>query len=192
MTRARTTSDRRQALHHHPQDQRGCDPHHPQAETLDVEARAPGPATADPHHPQARQPAALEPGIRGCGCRRQRGDEACCAHDGHPADTQRCGARRGLEVPPPGALRPLARALLAVAAEVHAQRREVRCVTGSAHGTTLRMEKKGLRHPVRWGVRSGVLPPATPERTPSERASSHVGTAPPPPVENSDCIGDCA
>ncbi len=192
MTRARTTSGRRQALHHHPQDQRGVDPHHPQAQTLDVEARGPAAAMADPHHSQARRSATPEPGERGCRCRRQRGDDACCDRDGQPADTQRCGVRRGLEVPPPGALRLLARAILSVAAEVHAERREVRRVTGSGHETTLRMERKGFRHPVRRGVRSGLLPPATPERTPPEIASSHVGGAPPPPVENSDCIGDCA
>ena len=160
MTRARTTSGRRQALHHHPQDQRRCDPHHPQAETLDVEARAPGPATADPHHRQARQPAAPEPGERGCGCRRQRGDDACCAHDGQPADTQRCGVRREPGVPPPGALRPPARALLSVAAEVHAERGEVRRATCPAQVTTLRMGTRGLRHPVRAPGVSGLVPPA--------------------------------
>lgn len=193
MTRARTTSGRRQAPHHHPQDQRGGDPHHPQAKTIDVEALAPGVAPAGPHLPQDRQPAAPELGERGCGCRRQGGNDACCAHDGHPADTQRRGVRRGLvEVPPPGALRPLARAILSVAAEVHAERREARRVTRPAHETTLRMETRGLRHSVRSGVLSGVRPPATPERTPSKRASSHVGAALPPPVEKSDCIGDCA
>ena len=192
MTSVRTTSGRRQALQHHPQEQRGGDPHHPQAETLDVESRAPGPTTADRHHPQAGQSAIPEPGVRGCGCRRQRGDDACCDDDRHAADTQCCGGRREPGVPPPGALRPLARALLSMAADVHAERREVRRVTSSAHETTLRMEKKGLRHPVHSGVLSRVLPPATQEVIPSERASSHVGAAPPPPAENSDCIGDCA
>ena len=192
MTRARTTSGRRQALHHPPQDQRGGDPHHPQAETLDVDARAPGVAMAGPHHPHGRQPAAPEPGERECRCRRQRGDDACCEYERQAADTQRCSGRRELDVPPPGALRPLARALLSVAAEVHAERREVRRITGSSHETTLRMEKKGLRHPVRLGVLSGVRPPATHEVTPSASASLHVGPAPPPPAENPDCIGDCA
>ena len=192
MTRSRTTSGRRPVLHHHPQDQRGRDPHHPQAATSDVEGWVRGAATADPHHPQVRLSAIPEPSERECGCRRQRGDDACCEHDRHPADTQRCAVRRGLEVPPPGALRPLARALLSLAAEVHAERREVRRVTGSAHETSLRMETKGLRHPIRSGVPSGVHLPATPERTPPARASSHVGGAPPPPLMNSDCIGDCA
>ena len=192
MTRSRTTPGRRQALHHQPQDQRGGDPHHPQADISHVEAWVRGTATADPHHPQGPQPAGSEPDEGECGCRRHSGDDACCEHGRCPADTPRCGARRGLDVPPPGALRPLARALLSVAAEVRAERHEVRHVTGWAHETTVRMEKKGLRQPVRSGVRSGVLPPATPEVTPSARASSHVGAAPPPPVENSDCIGDCA
>ena len=126
MTRARTTSQRRQTPYHHPQDQRG----------------------GDPHHPQVRHSATPEPDERECGCRRHSGDDACCEHGRHPADTQRWGGRRETGEPPPGALRPLARALLSVAAEVHAERREVRRVTGSAHGTTLRMEKKGLRQPV--------------------------------------------
>jgi hypothetical protein len=191
MTRARTTSERRQALHHHQQYQRGGDPHHPQGDTTHVEG-SDGGAAADSHHPQAPEPAAPEPGERECRCHRQRGNDAWCERDRHLADPQRCGARRGLVAPPPGALRPLARALLSVAVEVHAERKEVRRVTGSAHGTTLRMETKGLRHPVRSGVVSGVLPPATPERTPSAGASPHVGAALPPPVENSDCIGDCA
>lgn len=170
MTKARTTSRRRQALHHHAQDQR----------------------QANPHHPQAPQPASLGPGEGDCGCRLQRRDQACCEHDHHEAVMQRCGVHREIDVPPPQALRPLARALLSVAADVHAERREVRHVTGSAHETTLRMENGGLRHPVRSGILSGVLPPATPERTPSESASSHVDAASPPPVENSDCIGDWA
>jgi hypothetical protein len=160
MTRARTTSDRRQAPYHHSQAQRGGDPHHPQVETVDAEAGAPGPATADPHHPQARPPATSEPGERECGCRRERGDDACCERGRHAAETRRGGGRGEPGVPPPGALRPLARALLSVAADVHAERREVRRVTGSAHETTLRMEKKALRHPVHWGsVQGSVLPP---------------------------------
>ncbi len=192
MTSARTPSRRRQALHHHPQDQRVADPYHPQAETLDAEAHAPGMAAADPHYPQAQQPASPEPGERECECRRQRGDEACCALGHHPADTQRCDVHREPGVPPPDALRPLARVLLSMAADVHAERQAVRRITGSAHETPLRMQTKGVRHPVRSGVRSGLRPPATPGRRGCTDASSHVGAAPTPPVENSDCIGDCA
>lgn len=191
MTRARTTSQRRQTLDHHPQHQRQGNPHHPQTGAPDVETRTARSEGLDLQHPQVPNSADTDRGERGYRAGRHGRDSALHKHGG-AAETQ-CGlVRRDFDVPPPGALRPLARALLSVAAEMRAERREVRRVTGSARETTLRMEKRGLRHPVCSGVRSGVHPPATPGRTPFENASSHVEAAPPPPVTNSNCIGDCA
>ena len=91
-----------------------------------------------------------------------------------------------------GVLGPPARALLSVAAEVHAERGEVRRATCPAQVTTLRMGTRGLRHPVRSPGVSGLVPPATPERTGCQDASSHAEAAGGPPVEKPDCIGECA
>lgn len=192
MTRARTTTRRRQTLHHSPQDQQQANSHHPQTGTPDAVARTARSEGLDFQHPQVPHSADADRGERGYRARQHSREPACHEHGNDAVGTQRGVVRRDFAVPPPGALRPIARALLSAAQDVYAERREVRHVTGSAHETTLRMEKRGLRHPVRSGVRSGVLPPATPGRTPSENASSHVEAAPPPPVTNSDCIGDCA
>ncbi len=188
MTQARTTSCRHQALDHHPQDQPQTSPHHPQAQAPDVKTRAPRSDWADFQHPRSAVP---DPGERACACHQQDREHVCCEHCG-AAEVRHGDVCPGISVPPAGALRPLARALLSVAVDVHAERREVRRVTCPAHEATLRMEKKGLRHPVRSPLVSGVRSPATPEVTPSSDASPHVGAAPPPPLVNSDCIGDCA
>jgi hypothetical protein len=95
-------------------------------------------------------------------------------------------------VPPPGALRPLARALLSVAAEIHAARHDPLGLRCQVRAGPLGAAKKGVVHPGVSGVVSGVLSPATPERTPSGDVSSQVNGAPPPPVVKPDSMGDCA
>jgi len=64
--------------------------------------------------------------------------------------------------------------------------------TAGWHGRGLRMGGTGVVHPVRSGVRYGLVSPATPERTPCGVASSQVRGAGVLPVVNPDCMGDCA
>jgi hypothetical protein len=186
------TTSRRETLHRHPQDQQRADPHHPQPDVSGVRNAVHPGMRAEPRHPQRAQCPARDPDGRGPS--HGRGDDAASFdHDTLDRPEARSGAQRcEIQVPAPGALRPLARALLSIAADVHAARGEARRIACPKGETTLRMESSGLRHPLRSPAVSGVLPPATPERSPSGDASSHVSGAPPPPVENSDCIGDCA
>ena len=185
-------ADRTAQLPRHPQSQRGGSPRHPQGGSADHHHDPQGRADDDPRHPQASSgnAAAIEHvGFRSEGSaagaplpehRRGSGERPDCRQDGHPT------------LPPPGALRPLARALLSVAGEVHAARGDPLGTRYPKQGVGLRMPRKGVVHPVRSGLRYGVRPPATPGRTPSGIASSHVKGTAPSPVVDSDCIGDCA
>jgi len=98
----------------------------------------------------------------------------------------------GEVAPEPGALRPLARALLAVASEVHAALRDLPGDDHRPSERALRMGNRGLLLGIHSGVRSVVLSPATLERPGSEDASSQVKGTAPPPVVNPDAMGDCA
>ena len=155
---------------HHPQGVPVGHPHYPQA--------GDGGASAEPRCPASAQGCAGEagPDVRQPGCVT-------------PGCTRRAQV---VAVPSLGVLRPMARALLSVAAEVQA----IRCDPLGAGGQTgpggLRMGNQGLREGVHYPVRSGVRSPATLERTGSGVASSHVRCPAPPPVVNPDSMGDCA
>lgn len=153
---------------HHPQGVPNRDPHHPQGEKDKVPAERRCPLWA-----------------AGCG-----GDSDVRQPGGTPLG---CGRQRpAMPVPEPGALRPLARALLAVAAEVHAARRDLPGAGRRPGERALRMGNRGLVQGLRSGVRSVVHSPATQERTGSGCASPQVNGAAPPPVVNPDSMGDCA
>ena len=178
-------------LPQHPQGKQAEHPHHPQRRLHDDHQHPQGNDGAHPRHPQTEdRPAAA-----------RHVDESADGSTGDAGlpDDRRVGRGRGgcrqtgdAVVPTPGALRPLARALLSVAVEVHAARRDPLGAGGQVRPDHLRMPRKGVVHPVRWGVRSGLVSPATPERTPSGVASSQVKGTPPPPVVDPDSMGDCA
>lgn len=186
MTAARAT--RRRARQQRPQASRRGDPHHPQSCQAPADGLAGDHANRHSHHPQGRpSPAKTPEGGRS-------GLDDGCEHEACEHKLRRRGGECcRVPKPPAGALRPLARALLSVAAEAHSARCEVRRATSSSrHESTLRMGEEAVRSPVRLPVRLGLVSPATPEQTGGSDASSHVDGAPPPPVENPDCIGDCA
>jgi hypothetical protein len=191
VTAARAASRGQEPDHHHLQEAVGGDPHHPQVCQAEVGDQEPH-ARAVSHHPQTERYRAPTP----AGERRVRRDgEGRTFADGErPDDRNALSTQRPctIEPPPPGALRPLARALLALAAEAHAARSEVHRTVCREHERTLRMAEAGVRHPVRLPLRLGLVSPATPERTGCQDASSHAEAAFPPPVENPDCIGECA
>jgi len=148
----------------------GRDPHHPQGEEDEVPAEG-----CCPVSPGCRQgadrPDARQPGETPPGCNRQRALAT---------------------VPEPGVLRPMARALLSVAAEVQAARCDPLGAGRRPAAGGLRMGNQGLHQGVHSPGRSVVLSPATPERTGSGVASSQVRHPAPPPVVNPDSMGDCA
>jgi hypothetical protein len=192
VTPGRAASRRQGSRRHHPQDACTSDPRHPQ--TLRAGVAGDEELRADPHshHPQrARRPERTSAGdstARRDGDGRIRQEPHSPDGPNTPSGHGRCTA----EPPRPGALRPLARALLSAADETHAARSEARRVTCPGHERTLRMAEPGGRLPLREGLRLGLRSPATPEGTGSEDAYSHVTPPAPPPVKNSDCIGDCA
>ncbi len=185
-------ADRTAQLPRHPQSQRTGSPRHPQVSCPGDHPHPQGPGDGPPRHPQACSGSAAvieHVGFRSEGSaagapppahRRGSGERPDCCQAGHTA------------VPPPGALRPLARALLSVAAEVHAARGDPLGTSYPKQGVGLRMPEKGVVHPFRSGLRYGLRSPATPGRTPCEVASSQVRGAGAPPVVNPDCMGDCA
>ncbi len=187
MSTSRITSQQ-EAPRHHPQERRPADPHHPQTSEEAAWDQREQHARGQPHHPQRLRPRA------GTRDGHERSSPEC--HDEHGSSGRDRGwsgdKRFALPAPPTGALRPLARALLSIAAETHAVRCEARRVSYPDHERTLRMAEDRGRLPVRLPLRLGLVSPATPERTVCTDASSHVEAAPTPPVENSDCIGDCA
>ena len=179
-------------LPQHPQGQQAEHPRHPRRPRPEDHQHPQGNDGAHPRHPQTEDaPAWAARHVD------ERADGN--AGDAAPPDGRRAGRGRGgcrqagaAVVPTPRALRPLAQALVAVAAEVHAARRDPLGAERQVGADHLRMPATGVVHPVRWGVRSGLVPPATPERTPAGVVSSQVKGAPPPPVVNPDCMGDCA
>ena len=155
-------------------------------------AVASSPVPEHPRHPQGRDPAATTEG--NCPVAVEPGSAESAPDAQRPRCATCCCARRRspVPVPEPDALRPLARALLAVAAEVQAPRRDLPGTRRRPADGALRMGNRGLVQGLHSGVRSVVRSPATPERTGCGDTSSHVEAAPTPPVKNSDCIGDCA
>jgi hypothetical protein len=192
VTAPRAASPRQEPRRHHPQEAVGGDPHHPQDESPRVPHGAKPHAGTSSRRPQQEQRtgASRAAGERGCRDAARR----TLAEGERPDDRSAPPTQRScdIEPPPPGALRPLARAFLALAAETLAARSEVRRSVCRDHEQTLRMGEGGVRLPVRLPLRLGLISPATPERTGCGDASSHVDAAAPPPVENPDCIGDCA
>jgi hypothetical protein len=195
VTAARAASRRQEPDHHHLQEVVGGDPHHPQDERSRVPHGAKPTAGTSSRRPQQEQRTGGTGASPPADARARRDAEGRTFAEGDgpddrnaPSTPRRCVA----EPPPPGALRPLARAFLALAAETHAVRSEVHRTVCREHERTLRMPEAGGCHPVRLSLRLGLASPATPERTGRADASSHVETAPTPPVKNPDCIGDCA
>ena len=192
MTAARAASRRQEPDHHHLQEAVGGDPHHPQDERSRVpHGGKPHPGTSS-RRPQQEQRTGANPPADARACRdaaRRAFPDSDMPDDRNaPSTKRRCIA----QPPPPGALRPLARAFLALAAETHAARAEVHRTVCREHEKTLRMPEEGVRHPVRLPLRLGLVSPATPERTGCQDASSHAEAAGGPPVEKPDCIGECA
>ena len=192
MTAARAASRRQEPDHHHLQEAVGGDPHHPQ----DKRSRAPHGAKqhtgASSRRPQRKQRTGASPAADAHAHRDAARRTFADGDRPDDCDARSTPRRCVAEPPPPGALRPLARAFLALAAETHAVRSEVHRTVCREHERTLRMPEAGGCHPVRLSLRLGLASPATPERTGRADASSHVETAPTPPVKNPDCIGDCA
>ncbi len=91
--------------------------------------------------------------------------------------------------PPPGSLRPFARALLALAIEVHTERRGALGTASGTLGETLRMGEPADVSPGASVVVSGGASPATPDLPGSRVASSHHRRRSPPPVVDPDSLG---
>ena len=192
MTAARAASGRQEPHRHQPQEAVGGDPHHPQDERSRVPHGANPHAGTSSRRPQQEQRTGASPAADARA--RRDGAGRTSAEGDRPDDPNALSTQRRCttEPPPPGALRPLARAFLALAAETHAVRSEVHRTVCREHERTLRMPEDRGRLPVRLPLRLGLASPATPERTGCADASSHEDTAFPPPLKNSDCIGDCA
>jgi len=176
-----TTKRQSSALHHHPQGTRAEVHHHPQ-----------GLASDDSRHPQARSvdtPAAG--GDAALPTELQRG-ASHNERDPVRGEAARPSGEHVVAVPPPGALRPLARALLSAAMEVHA----ARCDPLGAGSPRF---AEGLRMGECEGRLTGRLPGrlcrhcgATPEARGSGDAKTHVNAPPPLPLIDSDCMGRCS
>ncbi len=182
-------ADRTAQLPRHPQSQRTGSPRHPQGGPTDHHHHPQGRADDDPRHPQASSGSAAA--IEHVGFRSEGSAANASPPERRLGSCERPDCRQASDtaVPPPGALRPLVRALLSVAGEVHAARRDPLRVGCPSGGGNLRMPEKGVVHPVRSGLRHGLRSPATPGRTPSGVASSRVGGAAPPPVMNPRLYG---
>jgi hypothetical protein len=147
-------------LSQHPQGQQAEHPHHPQRPRPEDHQHPQGNDGAHPRHPQTEDaPAGAARHVD------ERADGS--AGDAAPPDGRRVGRGRGgcrqaddAVVPTPGSLRPLAQALVAVAAEVHAARRDPLGAERQVGADHLRMPATGVVHPVRWGsVQGSFLPP---------------------------------
>lgn len=156
----------------HPQGGKAKELRHPQGQREGQSLRPQGIPDRDSHHPQSGDAtaatgrcclAAVEHGAEDSAPDVQR---ARCAASGFARQQPPAPA------PEPGVLRPLARALLAVAGEVHAARRDLPGADHRPSERALRMGNRGLRQGIHWGVRSVVRSPATLERPGSECASS--------------------
>jgi len=135
-------------------------PHYPQWSLHDDHQHPQGNDGAHPRHAQTEDAPAWAA---------RHVDESAdgSAGDAAPPDGRRVGTGRGgchqtgaAVVPTPGALRPLAQALLSVAVEVHAARRDPLGAGGHVRADHLRMPETGVVHPVRGGsVQGSFLPP---------------------------------
>jgi hypothetical protein len=181
-------------------------PRHPQGVALHRSPRAEGcagsvdhqpPSAHDavPHHPQDGGDQASH--TRGTGCPLSSAQES--SEGATHAGEQRCRAgsrcaRRGDDAPVPdaGVLAPLARALLAVASDVHAARRDPLEAGSSEPGSGLRMRHRGDPLGDRLGGRLRGPMWRHSQRTGSGVASAQVKCAFPPPVVNPDCMGGCS
>ena len=160
-----------------------------------VDHQPPSVLAAVPRHSQGgRDPALHAPGSDGVLSSEQ--EPSVGATD---AGEQRCRAgsrcaRRGDDAPVPdaGVLRPLARALLAVASDVHAARRDPLQAGSSEPGSGVRMRHRGDPLGDRLGGRLRGAMWRHSERTGSAVASAPVKCAFPPPVVNPDCMGGCS
>ena len=164
---------------------RGCD-----GCTGGVHHQPPSAGDAVPRHPQGGGGQALH--TRGSGCalssEQEPSDGATDAGEQRCRDGSRC-ARRGDDAPVPdaGVLRPLARALLAVASDVHAARRNPLEAGRSTPGAGVRMRHGGDPLGGRLGGRLRGPMWRHSERTGAAVASAPVKCAFPPPVVNPDC-----
>jgi hypothetical protein len=148
-----------------------------------------------PRHPQGGGGQALHTPGSGCALSSEQEPSDGTTHAGE----QRCRAgspcaRRGDDAPVPdaGVLRPLARALLAVASDVHATRRDPLEPGRSKPGSGVRMRHRGDPLGDRLGGRLRGPMWRHSQRTGSGIALSPVKCAFPPPVVNPDCMGGCS
>lgn len=141
----------------HPQREQADYLHHPQRRRDGQSLHPQGTSDRDPRHPQGGDAAAAARGS--CPTATEHGtddaapdvQQSTCAASG--CARQRLCAR----VPAPGVLRPLARALLAVAAEVHAARRDLPDAGRRPSERALRMGNRGRVQGLHSGVRSVVM-----------------------------------
>jgi len=160
-----------------------------------VSDQPPSAPDAVPRHPQGAGDQASHPRGSGCAPSSEQEPSDGTTHAGE----QRCRGgfrcpRRGDDAPVPEArvLRPLARALLAVASDVHAARRDPLEVGRSTPGSGVRMRHGGDPLGDRLGGRLRGPMWCHSQRTGSAVASSPVKCAFPPPVVNPDCMGGCS
>ena len=144
---------------------------HPQGTRVEVHHHPQGLATEDSRHPQAG------------------GIDAPVEGEDAASPTS---AERAIAVPPPGALRPLARALLSAAMEVHSARRDPLGAASPRVADGLRMGECEERLTGRLAGRLCRHCGATPETRGSGEAKKHVNAPPPPPLIDSDCMGRCS
>jgi hypothetical protein len=160
-----------------------------------VRHQAPSAGDAVPRHPQGGGDQESHTPGSGCALSSEQkpsegatfgGKQRCCARSRCP--------RRGDDSPVPdaGVLRPLARALLAVASDVHAAQGNPLGTGRSAPGSGLRMRHGGDPLGDRLGGRLRGPMWCHSQRTGSAVALSPVKCAFPPPVVNPDCMGGCS
>lgn len=172
----------------------GGDHQHPQAPVQQHPQAAvgrDGPAAGDHQHPQDTQTQYADDrrGVRD-GAR----DRRLC---GGPCPRAAAGGGRPDPVAPgPGGLRPLARALLAAAADLHAARAAAAAVTGSppmagGHGgdSTLRIGEGAGRVPARVTARLNARFCRQSQTTGCEPENAPVGAVVGPPAADGDCMG---
>ena len=168
-------------------------PRHPQGDashrrrgsdgcTGGVHHQPPSASDADPHHPQGGGGQASHPLVSGCALSSEQEPSDGATHAGE----QRCRAgsrcvRRGDDGPVPeaGVLRPLARALLAVASDVHGAHGNPLEVGSSKPGSGCGCDIGGIRWGIVWGVVLGVQCGAT-HRGPGLPSRQRRSSAPSP------------
>ena len=181
-------------------------PRHPQGDashrrrgsdgcTGGVDHQLPSAGDAVPRHPQGGGGQASQPLVSGCALSSEQEPSEGATRAGE----QRCRAgwrcaRRGDDAPVPdaGVLRPLARALLAVASDVHAAQSNPLEAGSSEPGSGSRMRHRGDPLGDRLGGRLRGPMWRHSQRTGSAVASAPVKCAFPPPVVYPDCMGGCS